>query len=246
MIPEQAMATWESFKSHVSSFSSAGARKSPRDRYLFRGQGDAEWKLSSTFDRAFAAVPIKNREKIEKELLENFKRECEMYPDLKEIESIDYALLALGQHHGLPTRLLDWTESPYVAAFFAFQGHLLHDTGSPSSRKRVAIWMLDRDVKHVWSGDNGVALVRPTGWHNDRIKRQVGWFTQSKVPFSCLEEYIAFMQNPDKALSRVTLPASEADKALADLDLMEINARSLLGDLTGAARNALVRTILGI
>jgi hypothetical protein len=104
--------------------------------------------------------------------------------------------------------------------------------------------MLDRDVQHVWSGENGVELVRPTGWHNDRIKRQVGWFTQSKVPFSCLEDYIASMQNADNALSRVTLPATEADKALVDLDLMGISARSLLGDLAGAATSALVRTIL--
>ena len=244
MIPEQAMATWESFKSHVSSLSSAEAGKSPRERYLFRGQGDAEWKLSSTFDRGFAEVQPERREKIAKQLLENFKRECEIYPDLKEIVSEEYALLALGQHYGLPTRLLDWTESPYVAAFFAFQGHLLHDAGRPSSNKRVAIWMLDREVQHVWSGESGVSLVRPTGWHNDRAKRQVGWFTQSKVPFSCLEDYISSMQNTDNALSRVTLPATEADKALVDLDLMGIHARSLLGDLTGAARSALVRTIL--
>jgi len=235
--PAEPLPSWEAYKAYIS-----GNLHPVRSRYLFRGLGDESWRLSTTFDRTFEGTPDDRRAEIQSLLLANFRKECEHYPEYEELIQDDVLCLALAQHHGLPTRLLDWTESPYVAAYFAFQAHLVKD-GDP--KKSVAIWILDKTVRRYWSGEYGVRLIAPVTWHNERLRRQFGWFTLAQVPYRSLEEYVVAMNNRENALRKLTLPASEAERALSDLDLMGISARELFADLAGAARNAYVRTVLG-
>jgi hypothetical protein len=235
-IPSEPLSSWEDYKSLIST-----NLHPVRDRFLFRGQSDTTWTLRTTFERTFAETPEDKREEILQKLLESFRRECEHYPEYRDLVKQEVLCLALAQHHGLPTPLLDWTESPYTAAYFAFQGHLERD-GDPE--KCVAIWVLNRTVERCWSGKNGVSLISPDTWNNERLRRQSGWFTYAQMPFSSLEEYVCQMKNVGNALRKFILPAGEAKKALSDLDLMGISARHLFADLAGAARNAYVRTVL--
>jgi FRG domain len=243
MIPETRLGSWEDYKIFVSKdlFGGSGVR---RGKFLFRGQGNSDWTLSTSFDRIFSHLDPSKRDEIEQLLLSNFRRECETYPEFKDIVKDDILTTALAQHFGIPTRLLDWSESPYIAAFFAFQGLLLEALKKPSSNTNVAVWILDRENSHVWSSNRGVALVEPMTWHNERLRKQYGWFTAPKIPFNCLEEYAEKLGNPGTALQKVLLPTSQVESAMNDLDLMGINSQSLFGDLDGAARHALARTIL--
>jgi len=99
-------------------------------RWAFRGQLSSKWNLHSSLDRAVEVTgkgPTSSftthtdRAVTEDRLLFRFKQQAHRYlqylPDDEDLIS----WLALMQHHGVPTRLLDWTRSPYVAAYFAFE-----------------------------------------------------------------------------------------------------------------------------
>jgi hypothetical protein len=86
-----------------------------RSYYAFRGMQDAGYDLRTSLARLGGAY-----ERLETHLLRNFRK----YAEGEEVagDSI-WNWLAVAQHHGLPTRLLDWTYSPYVALHF-----VTHDT----------------------------------------------------------------------------------------------------------------------
>lgn len=82
-----------------------------RSPFVFRGQGRADTKLTTTLQR----LGGETRE-VERHLLRNFRK----YAYRSGVDrDLSWYWLAVGQHHGLPTRLLDWTSSPLVAMHFA-------------------------------------------------------------------------------------------------------------------------------
>jgi hypothetical protein len=153
--------------------------------------------------------------------------------------SDDRALWALGQHHGLPTRLLDWTTSPYVAAFFAFCDHLVSRGGR---YEHVAVWALHA-TDPVWRRTHGVEIVTAPALENLRLRNQGGKFTLSRAPFDTLEEYVERFAT-GTALTKCVLPAIEAEQALSDLDAMGINSFDLFPDLSGLAARTAMRAAL--
>jgi hypothetical protein len=208
-------------------------------RYLFRGVADADWRLSSAFDRRFATIPLEQRLPLWDRLVEEWRRGCEDIGIAPAVLEEDRKLWALGQHHGLPTRLLDWSVSPYVAAFFAFAGHL---TAVPGRHHQVAVWVLHLD-NPVWSRAGGVEVVAVPALDNVRLRNQGGRFTLCRASIGTLEEYVDRFAD-GVALTRCVLPASEAGRALSDLDAMGITSAELFPDLSGVATLATMRAVL--
>jgi FRG domain len=208
-------------------------------RYLFRGMGNADWRLSSSFDRQFSSLGRDDRLQRWEELIHEWRHGCEETGVSDSVLHDDQKLWALGQHNGLPTRLLDWSTSPYIAAFFAFEDWILQ---LPEEFSHVAIWVLHRE-NPVWSKEMGVEIMTPPALENIRLLNQSGKFTLSRTPFASLEEY-AERSSADPALTKVVLPATEALLALPDLDSMGINSYRLFPDLTGLAKMATMRQLL--
>lgn len=90
-----------------------------RGDWVFRGHSKKTYRLTPLVGRV--SHTSENRKKFEKSLFDMFCREARMYAD--PLPSTDWEWLALAQHHGLPTRLLDWTDNPLVALCFSVLNH---------------------------------------------------------------------------------------------------------------------------
>jgi hypothetical protein len=129
--------------------------------WVFRGQRDEKWDISSSLERAIPAswdkATKKNKKEIgdflgysESKLFDKFSERVDQFASTGEAAA-DSVLgkLALMQHHGVPTRLIDWTESPYVATFFA-----VDEANDPE--KDCAVWAISSE----WCQERSAAAVR--------------------------------------------------------------------------------------
>ena len=91
--------------------------------WIFRGVNSADYVLKPSIARG--TLHYDYSRKLEDYVFTRFKRESLPYLGFRPADDWDW--LALAQHHGVPTRLLDWTESPLVAAFFAVIGWVERD-----------------------------------------------------------------------------------------------------------------------
>ncbi|GJG87258.1 hypothetical protein tb265_24390 [Gemmatimonadetes bacterium T265] len=91
-----------------------------RDSGVYRGVGDSHWPMLTSLDRLGGVDPPHTKCGLEEHVLRNFIRYSR--PHVARDLRNDWELLATAQHHGVPTRLLDWSYSPFVAAHFATLG----------------------------------------------------------------------------------------------------------------------------
>jgi hypothetical protein len=124
-----------------------------RDPGVYRGSGHAEWPLLTSLDRLGGINPPHTKSALEEHILRNFVRYSRPHFTSPRNE---WELLVAAQHHGLPTRLLDWSYSPLVAAHFATVSERPGPHGTGTDR---AVWRLDWQRVHKHFGFAPLALL---------------------------------------------------------------------------------------
>jgi FRG domain len=162
-------------------------------------------------------------------------------------DSMVLSLAALAQHYGIPTRLLDWTRHPYIAAFFAAEDALNHTKEyEPSSQLVVWAFLFPALGKHDEDDrrNDPIRIVTAPSATNPNLKAQQGIFTLLNprytmegegdyIPMEQVLEEQAMKAEPERfssdkliadcKLRKFTLPVSEAGQLLYLLAKLDIS-----------------------
>lgn len=229
-----------------------------RDTGVYQGSPVAERPLLTSLDRLGGDNPPHGKRGLEAHILRNFARYSR--PHFTAPPANEWELLVAAQHHGVPTRLLDWTYSPFVAAHFATLPHRRH-----LAEHDRAVWRLEWQSVHRHFGFPELALLITD------LERLLGEGEQGTPwtlferkglqPFACMLEppsldarivaqaaaftlcsdtsrsFDAFLDEHGLAdtLTKFTIPAAHVARIRDQLDMVGIDERRLFPDLDGLA-----------
>lgn len=147
-----------------------------------------------------------------------------------------YDMMSVAQHHGLPTRLLDWSYDSHIAAFFAASDALSDNYLAKATH--LAIWALN--LENI--PRNVEALHIPRG-NNRNIAAQKGIFTLLRQDYQMQKPFIGdhrldhhAIECHNKSLVKISLPLSEAYKMLDLCKMSGVTAATVQPDFYGAAK----------
>ncbi len=229
-----------------------------RYRYsgVYRGGADASWPLLTSLDTLGGVSPPHGKADLEEHILRNFIRYSRPFFQVSPIN--EWEVLIAAQHHGLPTRLLDWTYSPMVAAHFA--------TVDARHNCDRAVWRLDwkavhrhfrlperalliQDLEGIFGQERAftpwalfdprtreqrfACMIEPPSL-DARIATQAATFTLCSDKGRSFD---AFLEENGlrAALTRFVIPAKDVSRLRDQLDLVSVDERRLFPDLDGLA-----------
>jgi hypothetical protein len=239
------LSQWAEFVAHTES----------KPGWAFRGEISAQWPLVSSLTRRLETYcsdrplwPLR-----EARALRVFRRKAHIYLSDRTALEDDLRCLALMQHHGSPTRLLDFTKSPYVAAFFAledavtdaavyalntpalwsaapaFDPELTRERIDPRVPGNFERYFLGNRVPVVWFGEPS-AMDR-------RLVAQSGLFVLPGVLDQPLDRILRGYAGSEPMIVKYVLPAQMRAPAMQSLYRMNITNSTLFPDLEGLARS---------
>ncbi len=229
-----------------------------RDYAVYRGEADDGHPLLTSLDKLGGVDPAHTKAHLEEHILRNFIRYSRPY--LQQPYVNDWEVLVIAQHHGLPTRLLDWTYSPLVAAHFAT---LRSSPGADRvvwklnwkevheqfQLRPVAFLVQDLDqmlqeqgIKSLWHlfhatdrvADKAFACMLEPPALDARIVAQAATFTLCSDKTRSFDQVLSDL-GLRHALRRYVIPADRVSYIRDQLDLCGIDERRLFPDLDGVA-----------
>jgi hypothetical protein len=203
-------------------------------RYVFRGQESNTWRLRTFFHRSGRADLFKFVNQDVNQFHAQLSSLTVHHFNLK--DDIEYAAFcSLIQHHGYPTPLLDWTRSPFIAAYFAFRKPL-------SNGEAVRIFVLDqrewmKEIPRsqlVSAALPHFSFLNPVAINNPRMVPQQALSTVANV--DDIEAFVDFNEHAKNKtyLEVIDLPLSERPQIIQELNLMGITAGAMFPGLDGA------------
>jgi hypothetical protein len=196
-------------------------RFSPEFGWFFRGQADVSWALVPRAGRE------PNKDFNDMHLFVEFQRHAVQF--IQRVPNNEWEWLVIAQHHGLITRLLDWTSNPLVAAYFAVTDHLDRDgviiAFRPAHRPKVYDKRVPVEVvKGVYPFYAEAIANRPI--------RQSSLFTYHSEPS---KEFRSF-KSINIQLEDIIIAAKAKAQIAKDLAFYGVDASVLFPDLDGLTR----------
>lgn len=254
MIQEYYIEAWSDFDKLVFENSWNDEIKRHRTDFVFRGLSHSNYSLESSLNRI-----CKNKLHLESALLRNFKK----YSSLEIRDSNNFwEIVSLAQHHGLPTRLLDWSFSPYVAAHFATENFTHYDSDGviwcidfvkcreylPESLKKIlndnmantfSIDMLKDVIKDfeflekLENNSKGFPLFFEPPSLDSRIINQYALFSVMSNSHQIISDWL---ENHNDLGFKIIIPASAKLEIRDKLDQININERSVYPGMDGLCK----------
>jgi hypothetical protein len=240
-------------------------------RYWYRGQANAEWGLETSFLRMTKHLARQREEAIvlEDAARQEFMSRAHLFIEhghLAKVKTMP-CWWALMQHHGAPSRLLDWSASPYVAAYFAahqaaeaqpgavwgFCHSRLHDAfvrdygnEPPDLTKTEDEDPTVKELHKALTNPNAEPMIAPLEFKffsSARMAEQQGRFTM------CLrihQDHVCIATKVPTHLKRIVIPHEAKPDFLAELRRMNITAAALFPGVDGLGRSIAELTSLGV
>ncbi|EAZ97558.1 FRG domain-containing protein [Marinobacter sp. ELB17] len=230
--------SWDKYKEIV------GAQVKEQKELIYRGQSNSAWHLTTSLHRTGKISNQNDFLAFFNQLIPEVQEQVEAWDgsrrDLTDSGKMAQ-FIAFLQHNGFPTPLLDWTFSPYIAAYFAFEG-INHFC--PQSDE-VAVYVFDQNTwsstyKQTYNFDEPavhVTLLRPNfrGNHKQMLQQGIFWFTNCQNP----EVHVRINEKEGrKFLTKYTFSVKERRHAMRDLELMGITAMQLSPGIESVCKKA--------